>query len=138
MPFRMVSPLGSVHVGVDNVTTMFLELTFCTLLACKERGVPLPNGAIPISAATDLTGSGETFQTRADADPIIPVDHAAAAHAAIPGSRLEIFEGVGHYPHCEAPERFVEEEAQLLAVAGVHVACACHQTLRTSSVPNRP
>ena len=31
-----------------------------------------------------------------------------AAHAAIPGSRLAIFEGVGHYPHCEAPERFVE------------------------------
>jgi pimeloyl-ACP methyl ester carboxylesterase len=43
-----------------------------------------------------------------DADPIIPVEHAHAAHAAIPGSRLEIFEGVGHYPHCEAPERFVE------------------------------
>ena len=27
---------------------------------------------------------------------------------AIPGSQLVIFEGVGHYPHCEAPERFVE------------------------------
>jgi pimeloyl-ACP methyl ester carboxylesterase len=40
-------------------------------------------------------------------DPFIPVSHAAAAHEAIPGSRLEIFEGVGHYPHCEAPERFV-------------------------------
>jgi pimeloyl-ACP methyl ester carboxylesterase len=41
-------------------------------------------------------------------DPFIPVDHAVAAHAAIPGSRLEIFEDVGHYPHCEAPARFVE------------------------------
>jgi pimeloyl-ACP methyl ester carboxylesterase len=41
-------------------------------------------------------------------DPFIPVSHAIAAHAAIPGSRLEIFDGVGHYPHCEAPERFVE------------------------------
>jgi pimeloyl-ACP methyl ester carboxylesterase len=40
-------------------------------------------------------------------DPFIPVTHAVAAHEAIPGSRLEIFEGVGHYPHCEAPERFV-------------------------------
>lgn len=40
-------------------------------------------------------------------DPFIPVSHAIAAHDAIPGSRLEIFEGVGHYPHCEAPERFV-------------------------------
>lgn len=41
-------------------------------------------------------------------DPFIPVRHAVAAHRAIPGSRLEIFDGVGHYPHCEAPERFVE------------------------------
>jgi pimeloyl-ACP methyl ester carboxylesterase len=40
-------------------------------------------------------------------DPFIPVSHGVAAHEAIPGSRLEIFEGVGHYPHCEAPERFV-------------------------------
>jgi pimeloyl-ACP methyl ester carboxylesterase len=40
-------------------------------------------------------------------DPFIPVSHAMTAHRAIPGSRLEIFEGVGHYPHCEAPERFV-------------------------------
>jgi pimeloyl-ACP methyl ester carboxylesterase len=40
-------------------------------------------------------------------DPFIPVSHAVAAYKAIPGSRLEIFDGVGHYPHCEAPERFV-------------------------------
>jgi pimeloyl-ACP methyl ester carboxylesterase len=40
-------------------------------------------------------------------DPFIPVSHGAAAHEAIPGSRLEIFDGVGHYPHCEAPKRFV-------------------------------
>ena len=40
-------------------------------------------------------------------DPVIPVEHAHAAHAAIPGSWLEIIEGVGHYPHCEAPDRFV-------------------------------
>ena len=42
------------------------------------------------------------------ADPIIPVDHARTAHAAMPGSRLEIFEGVGHFPQTEAPKRFVE------------------------------
>jgi pimeloyl-ACP methyl ester carboxylesterase len=40
-------------------------------------------------------------------DPFIPVSHAVATHKAIPGSRLEIFDGVGHYPHCEVPERFV-------------------------------
>ena len=41
-------------------------------------------------------------------DTIIPVAHAYAGHEAIPGSRLEIIEGSGHFPHVEAPERFLE------------------------------
>ena len=41
-------------------------------------------------------------------DAIIPASHGHAAHEAVPGSRLEVFEGVGHFPHVEAPERFVE------------------------------
>ena len=40
-------------------------------------------------------------------DPVIPVAHARNAHASLPGSRLELFDGVGHYPHCEDPEKFV-------------------------------
>ncbi|MGB8331284.1 MAG: alpha/beta fold hydrolase [Polyangiales bacterium] len=47
-------------------------------------------------------------------DRIIPVEHAYAAHAAIPGSWLEIIEGVGHYPHCEAPERFVDSLTEFI------------------------
>jgi len=40
-------------------------------------------------------------------DPIIPVRHGERAHEAIPGSRLECFDGVGHLPQLEAPGRFV-------------------------------
>ncbi len=40
-------------------------------------------------------------------DDIIPVSHAHAAHQAMPESRLEIIEGVGHFPHAECPDRFV-------------------------------
>jgi pimeloyl-ACP methyl ester carboxylesterase len=40
-------------------------------------------------------------------DSIIPVAHGHAAHRQIPGSRLEVFPGVGHFPHSEEPERFV-------------------------------
>jgi pimeloyl-ACP methyl ester carboxylesterase len=40
-------------------------------------------------------------------DPVIPVSHGERAHAAIVGSRLEVFDGVGHIPQLEAPERFV-------------------------------
>ncbi|WAC54212.1 alpha/beta fold hydrolase [Gordonia sp. SL306] len=42
-----------------------------------------------------------------DKDNIIPVAHGIAAHEAIPGSRLEILPGVGHYPHAEAPDKVV-------------------------------
>jgi pimeloyl-ACP methyl ester carboxylesterase len=38
-----------------------------------------------------------------DRDRIIPVSHAYAAHDALTGSRLEVLEGVGHFPHAEAP-----------------------------------
>jgi pimeloyl-ACP methyl ester carboxylesterase len=41
-------------------------------------------------------------------DPIIPAGHAEQAHEALPGSRLEIFDGVGHLPQLEEPLRFVE------------------------------
>jgi pimeloyl-ACP methyl ester carboxylesterase len=40
-------------------------------------------------------------------DPIIPVRHGERAHRAIADSWLEIFEGVGHLPQLEAPDRFV-------------------------------
>jgi pimeloyl-ACP methyl ester carboxylesterase len=39
-------------------------------------------------------------------DPMIPVEHAVVAHERIPGSRLEIFENTGHFPHLEEPGRF--------------------------------
>jgi pimeloyl-ACP methyl ester carboxylesterase len=47
-------------------------------------------------------------------DPVIPVEHAHAAHAVIRGSWLEIIEDVGHYPHCEAPDRFVDSLTEFI------------------------
>jgi pimeloyl-ACP methyl ester carboxylesterase len=43
-----------------------------------------------------------------DRDGIIPVAHGRVAHEAMPGSRLEVFAGAGHFPHHAEPERFVE------------------------------
>jgi pimeloyl-ACP methyl ester carboxylesterase len=40
-------------------------------------------------------------------DRIIPVSHAYRAHELMPGSRLEVFERSGHFPHLDEPERFV-------------------------------
>ena len=41
-----------------------------------------------------------------DRDRIIPVAHGHRAHRAMPASQLEIFEGSGHFPHADDPERF--------------------------------
>ena len=41
-------------------------------------------------------------------DSVIPVSHAWLAHAAMPGSALEIFEGSGHFPFHDDADRFVE------------------------------
>jgi pimeloyl-ACP methyl ester carboxylesterase len=40
-------------------------------------------------------------------DPIIPIEHALAAHRLVPGSRLELFPDAGHFPHLDDPLRFV-------------------------------
>lgn len=39
-------------------------------------------------------------------DPVIPVAHARAANAHLPGSRLVVFPGGGHEPHRRQAERF--------------------------------
>jgi pimeloyl-ACP methyl ester carboxylesterase len=41
-------------------------------------------------------------------DAVIPLGHGRLAHAAMPGSELEIFEEAGHFPHHTDPERFVK------------------------------
>jgi pimeloyl-ACP methyl ester carboxylesterase len=43
-----------------------------------------------------------------DRDQIIPVAHAYAAHDARPESRLEVLEGVGHFPQVERPTDVVD------------------------------
>jgi pimeloyl-ACP methyl ester carboxylesterase len=50
-----------------------------------------------------------------DRDDIIPVEHAHRAHELMPGSRLEIFEGAGHFLHVEEPVKFVEVLADFIA-----------------------
>jgi pimeloyl-ACP methyl ester carboxylesterase len=62
-----------------------------------------------------LASSMPTLIVWGDRDDIIPVSHAHAASEAIPGCRLVIIEGVGHFPQVEAPERFVAALTDFLA-----------------------
>ena len=62
-----------------------------------------------------LAAAMPTLIVWGDRDPIIPHHHGVEAHEAMPGSRLVLFEGVGHFPHVEVPERFVTAVLEFLA-----------------------
>ena len=48
-------------------------------------------------------------------DRIIPADHGRRAHELVPGSRFELFERAGHFPHLDEPERFVSTLEEWIA-----------------------
>lgn len=61
-------------------------------------------------------------------DPVIPVAHTRAAHTLIPGSRLEVFDDAGHFPHADHPGRFTALLAEFLGATAP--AAAGRETLR--------
>jgi pimeloyl-ACP methyl ester carboxylesterase len=74
------------------------------LRSVVEFGGQVVSAKDRIQAATEYP----TLIVWGDGDTMIPVEHGRAAHALIPGSRLEVFEEAGHFPHAEYPDRFAE------------------------------
>jgi pimeloyl-ACP methyl ester carboxylesterase len=73
------------------------------------RSVIDPGGqAVSAMDRLSLTQQVPTMIVWGELDAIIPVSHAHAAHEAIPGSRLEVIPGVGHFPQVEHPDVFVD------------------------------
>ncbi|MFK7917606.1 MAG: alpha/beta fold hydrolase [Ilumatobacter sp.] len=71
------------------------------------RGVIEPGGQTV--SATDrlyLAARVPMMIVWGDKDAVIPMEHGVRAHESIDNSRLEVLEGVGHFPHVEAPEVF--------------------------------
>ncbi|MHB8573414.1 MAG: alpha/beta fold hydrolase [Candidatus Dormibacteria bacterium] len=75
-------------------------------------------------SATDrlyLTQDVPTMIVWGDRDPLIPVTHARRAHRSIRGSVLKIYRNVGHFPHCDEPDRFVDDLVAFVnSTASVH------------------
>jgi pimeloyl-ACP methyl ester carboxylesterase len=57
-------------------------------------------------------------------DRLIPSWHGVLAQQAVPGSRLEVFEGAGHFPHLSDPHRFAEVLAGFVATTEPRLATA--------------
>ena len=73
-----------------------------TLRAVIDTGGQRVSAADRLHLAADIP----TLIVWGERDRIIPVAHAHAAHEAIPGSALEVFPDVGHFPQGEQPESF--------------------------------
>lgn len=93
------------------------------------RGVIEPGGQM-VNARDRLYLAAHipTLIVWGDNDGIIPVEHAYVAHDMIDTSRLEILEGVGHFPHVEAPEVF--SDVLLDFMEATEPASTRHEALR--------
>jgi pimeloyl-ACP methyl ester carboxylesterase len=68
--------------------------------------------------ATDrlyLAATMPTLIIWGDHDHFIPVEHGRRAHEAMPGSRLEVFVGAGHFPMHDEPTRFAAALSDFVA-----------------------
>ena len=68
--------------------------------------IDLQGQRVSASDRIHVAGDLPTLIVWGSRDRIIPVTHAHDAHELIPGSRLELFEQAGHFPHTEEPARF--------------------------------
>jgi len=73
------------------------------------RSVITPRGQ-RVAAADKLYLAADTptLMVAGARDAVVPAEHTRAAGSLVPGSRLEIFEESGHFPHLEDPDRFAD------------------------------
>jgi pimeloyl-ACP methyl ester carboxylesterase len=106
--------LGSLGLRNEHVAELWSAYASLTEAASRQsflrtvRSVMDPGGqSVNAMDRLYLGAHVPTLIVWGEDDAIIPVAHAYAAHQAIRSSRLEIIENAGHFPHVEAPTRFV-------------------------------
>jgi pimeloyl-ACP methyl ester carboxylesterase len=110
--FRMINDRG-IHMGrfgeMWRAYASLAEAENRQAFARTIRSVIDPGGqSVSAMDRLYLAKAMPTLIIWGDRDDIIPVSHAHAAHQAMPGSRLAIIEGVGHFPQIEAPQQFID------------------------------
>jgi pimeloyl-ACP methyl ester carboxylesterase len=90
---------GFVSLSEASARAAFLH----TLRAVIDPGGQRVSGHDRLYLAESLP----TLLVWGERDPIIPVAHGREAHDAMPGSRLEVFDASGHFPHMDDTFRFV-------------------------------
>jgi pimeloyl-ACP methyl ester carboxylesterase len=104
--------LGEIARGYASLRNAHARRAFLHTL----RGVIDPLGQ-RVSARDRLYLASEmpSLIVWGERDPVIPVEHGRDAHAAMPGSKLEIISGAGHFPHLDKPRRVARALRELIA-----------------------
>jgi pimeloyl-ACP methyl ester carboxylesterase len=84
------------------------------ILRTLRSGVDWKGQVITMLDRAYLTEGIPTLLIWGKRDAIIPVGHGRLAHAAMPGSELEIFEEGGHFPHHTDPKRFIRAVTEFM------------------------
>jgi len=108
---RPANDLGEIARGYASLRDAHARRAFLHTL----RGVIDPLGQ-RVSARDRLYLASEmpSLIVWGDRDPVIPIFHGRDAHAAMPGSRLEIVAGAGHFPHLDNPRRVAQALRELI------------------------
>ncbi|WP_424186344.1 alpha/beta fold hydrolase [Actinokineospora sp. G85] len=69
---------------------------------------------IDATAKLYLTAHTPLLLITGDTDAVIPAQHTIDAHDKTPNSHLAVFQGAGHFPHLDDPERFAATVAGFL------------------------
>jgi pimeloyl-ACP methyl ester carboxylesterase len=110
--FRPSAYVDQMWQSYESLTDPETRAAFArTLHSVVDRG----GQAVSAHDRLPLAAEVPTLIVWGDRDAIIPIRHAFDAQATMPSSRLEIFEHVGHFPHYEAPDRFVRVLADFIA-----------------------
>jgi pimeloyl-ACP methyl ester carboxylesterase len=106
--------LGRLGLGIGADLTAYAEgMASLADIEARSAFVHTSRGLIDLGGqridARDklyLSAGVPTLIVWGDRDPVIPARHGIRAHEAMPGSRLEIVAGAGHFPHHHDPEWF--------------------------------
>jgi len=115
------------RVGAD-ITAMAAGFASLQDIEARRAFVHTARSVIDIAgqrvSATDKLYLAEAVPTLilwGDRDSIIPARHGIRAHEQMPGSRLKIFDGAGHFPHHDDPAGFSAALTDFLDTTQGHV-----------------
>ena len=116
----LISKVG-LRAGSD-ITALWQGLASLRDIEARRAFVHTARSVIDLGGqrinATNMLYLAEAFPTLivwGDRDLVIPARHGIRAHELMPGSRLELFGGAGHFPHHDEPAAFAEAVADFVA-----------------------